>query len=113
MRKVILIFILLIFSGVVYSQQDGGLGPKEKPISAQLKVKKQIRRENREKRRQERAERKAVKKHHKRIQTKTVRKRMKESRATATRNNLGKREFFLKRWFRKKGRAKSSKSKKD
>lgn len=58
--------------------------------------------EKREKRRQERAERRAVKKYHKRIQTKEVRKRMRSSRKTALRNHDHKREFFLKRWFQKR-----------
>jgi hypothetical protein len=38
---------------------------------------------------------------------------MKESRGTATRNNLNKKEFFMKRWFAKKGRAKVKTKKKD
>lgn len=60
--------------------------------------------EKRELRRKERAEKKAIKAYHKRLQTKTVRKRMKSSRRKATRYNNNEREFFLKRWFKKKGR---------
>ena len=113
MARLIICLFMLLFSNAAFSQQGGGVGPKEKSLSNQMKVKKQIRREDREKRRAERAERRAVKKHHKRIQTKKVRKRMKESRATATRNNLNKKEFFVKRWFKKKGRSKPKAVKKD
>lgn len=60
-----------------------------------------MKREAREKRKMERAEKKAIKKYHKRLQTKQVRKRMKSSRKNATRYNNNEREFFVKRWFKK------------
>ncbi|PBQ33125.1 hypothetical protein CNR22_15500 [Sphingobacteriaceae bacterium] len=61
-----------------------------------------MRREAREKRKIARAEKKAIKKYHKRLQTKSVRKRMKNSRKSAMRHNDNKREFFMKRWFKKR-----------
>jgi hypothetical protein len=100
-KKIIFILLLFTFS-LPYYGQDKGTGPKEKSIASQRKLKKLERREAREKRKKERAERKAVKAYHKRLQTKTVRKRMKHSKKRATLNNENKREFFLKRWFKKK-----------
>jgi hypothetical protein len=103
MKKLIVLF-LLIATGLA-AQQNAGTGPKENSVKRDMQLRKQQRREARAKRKAEKAERKAVKKHHKRIQTKKVRKRMKESRKTAVRNNDNRREFFIKRWFRrKKGR---------
>lgn len=99
----ILIFVLQL-SVLDLGAQDKGTGPREKTFKQEIKSDRQMRREKREKRKLERAERKAVKQHHKRIQTKKVRKRMKESRKTAVRHNENRREFFLKRWFRKKKR---------
>jgi hypothetical protein len=100
-KRLLILFFVTGFLFPVFSQSTG---PKEKSFKQELKSNKQMRREAREKRRLERAERKAVKKHHKRIQTKKVRKQMRESRKTAIRNNENKREFFLKRWFKRKKR---------
>jgi hypothetical protein len=80
--------------------QEKGTGPREKTIKMELKSSRQVRFEKREQRRKERAEKKAIKAYHKRLQTKKVRKRMKESRKAAVRYNDNKREFFLKRWFK-------------
>jgi len=98
-RKLIFLFLLSCAPVVLPAQDNKGTGPKQNSIGKELSIKKQQRRESREKRKLERAERKAVKKHHKRIQTKKVQKRMKTSRSKAQRNNEHKREFFLKRWF--------------
>ncbi len=111
--KGLILFCLLSFS--VHAQQkkspQNKSGPAEKSFKEELKSDKQLRIEKREKRRKERAERKAVKQYHKRIQTKSVRKRMKSSRKTAIRNHDNKREPFLKRYFKKKGRVKRSSKK--
>jgi hypothetical protein len=98
--------VLWIFMAVImpFNAQERGTGPKEKSFKQELKTNKQVRKEARAKRKLEKAEKKAVKKHHKRIQTKKVRKRMKSSKNTAIRNNENKREFFMKRWFKKKKR---------
>lgn len=81
--------------------QENGSGPKERTLKQEFESNKRFRREKREKRKLEKAERKAIKKHHKRIQTKKVLKRMKDSRKKSRRINNNEREFFLKRWFRK------------
>lgn len=81
--------------------QEKSQGPKEKTIKQELKSNKKIRQEKREKRKKEKAEKKAIKKHHKRIQTKKVRKRMGASKNKAKRNNENTREFFVKRWLNK------------
>jgi hypothetical protein len=61
----------------------------------------------------EKEERRFVEKHHKRIQSKEVRKRMKSSRRTAMRNHDNKREFFVKRWFQRKNNGRTKVHKKD
>jgi hypothetical protein len=99
----ILLFHLCI--ALQAQEKNAGTGPAPKSFASERKLRKEERREAREKRRQERAERKAVKEYHKRLQTKTVLKRMKQSKNKARRNNEHKREFFLKRWFQKKKKA--------
>lgn len=98
-----LIFFIVI-STTSYSSfaQEKGTGPKEKSIASQRKINKELRKEAREKRRKERAERKAIKAYHKRLQTKKVRKRMKQSKHSATLHNENRREPFYKRIFKKK-----------
>jgi len=97
--------LILIFSFTLalnlFSQQKKS-GPKEKTFKQELKTNKQLRKEAREKRKLERAEKKAIKKHHKRIQTKAVRKRMKSSKKKTTRYNDNKKEFFISRWYKNK-----------
>ena len=103
------IVLLLIFAmPFIAVAQDGG---GDKPASAKSADKKPLSRraqrsEDRKKwkeyRKKRKIERKAVKEHHKRIQTKETRKRMKKDRKKAQANNEHKREFFLKRWFKKK-----------
>lgn len=113
MRRILAFISALLLTLMLPAQDQSGLGPKEKSVKSEMRLRKQIRKEDREKRAQERAERKAVKKHHKRIQTKAVRKRMKKSRATAARNHDNRREFFLKRWFKKKHNGRLKPVKKD
>lgn len=100
--KITLLIILLL--PAYFPAQEKGTGPREKTIKMELKSNRQMRAEKREQRRKEKAERKAIKAYHKRLQTKQVRKRMKNSRKKAVRNNENKREFFIRRWFRKKHR---------
>lgn len=85
-----------------YSLAQQKSGPKEKTFKQELKSNRQLHREARAKRKLEKAERKAVKKHHKRIQTKAVRKRMNSSIKKTNRYNNNKREFFLTRWYKNK-----------
>jgi hypothetical protein len=65
-------------------------------------IRKAEKKEAKERRKLEKAERKAIKAYHKRLQTKTVRKRMKRSRKRAIMNNTNKREPWIKRVFKKK-----------
>jgi hypothetical protein len=103
LKKLFVLILLLIFSSA-YEAQNKGTGPGEPSAREEIRIRKQRKHEAREKRKLEKAERKKVKAHHKRIQTKTVQKRMKKSKKTAIRNNDNKREFFMKRWFRKKNK---------
>lgn len=100
--RLMLLGILVSFTqtGALLSQERGS-GPPEKSLRQEIKSNKRIRQEKRDKRKLEKAEQKAIKKHHKRIQTKKVRKRMKASRKKSKRINNNEREFFLTRWFRK------------
>ncbi len=93
----VLVFAASINNGSLSAQS----GPPEKSFKQELKSNKRIRQERREKRKLEKAEAKAIKKHHKRIQSKSVLKRMKSSKKASKRYNDNKREFFLKRWFKK------------
>ena len=102
-KKIITLLLFIAFNFSIYSQEKG-TGPREKSIKMELKSNRKIRFEKREQRRKERAERKAVKAYHKRLQTKTVRKRMKQSRKSSLRYNDHKREFIIVRWFKKKRR---------
>ncbi len=104
------IFFLLIFSFSIPAQKSNDLKtpPKNKDAKEAEKSKREIRKEERkewkERRKLEKEEQKMIKAYHKRIQTKTVLKRMKKSKQKAQMNNENKREFFLKRWFSKKKR---------
>ena len=103
LKKIVYILLLLNFAVPFYGQDKStGTGPKEKSIKSQRKIRKEDRREAREKRRKEKAEKKAIKAHHKRLQTKQVRKRMKKSKNKATFNNEKRKPSFFKRLFKKK-----------
>ncbi len=99
----LLVISWLCFNSSITAQtESSGAGPKKPSIASERKKRKASRKEAKEQRRKERAERKAIKAYHKRLQTKTVRKRMKRNRSKSQRINDNKREFFLKRWFAKK-----------
>ena len=101
-EKYIYFKFFFVFLFLLGSQEKAKVsGPREKTYKEELRSNKKIRAERKEKKRKERAEKKAVKKHHKRIQTKKVRKRMRESRKLANRHNENKSEFFIKKWFKK------------
>lgn len=97
-----ILLVLLLGMSFAFFAQEKGTGPKERSFKSERKLRKEDRREAKEKRLKEKAERKAVEKHHKRLQTKTVQKRMKAGKRRARLNNENKREFFLRRWFQKK-----------
>jgi hypothetical protein len=112
LRRICLV-ALSVVTLATQAQDNKGTGPPEKSIKSEIGVRKQQRREARERRKLEREERKAIKKHHKRIQTKKVQKRMKESRGKAIRNNEHRREPFYKRWFKRKHKSKPVKKRDD
>lgn len=116
MFKIIFIFISALFiSFPCLSQEGGGKAdvPKhEKSFKSKRKLAKADRKAAREKRKEEKAEQKKIREHHKRIQTKEVRKRMKRSKGKAIRNNTHQREPFFQRLFQKK-RGKASKRAKE
>jgi hypothetical protein len=98
-----LFLLIFLFSIDSFSQnQPEGKAPTKQAEQKKRAIRKADRKEARERRRLEKQERKAIKAHHKRLQTKDVRKRMKKSRKKATMNNTGKREPWIKRVFKKK-----------
>jgi hypothetical protein len=111
MQRYILL-ICFIFFGLLtpaLAQEGGapqgtsGTENKSTPLSKSAKRKK-AKKEWKEHRKLEMEEKKAIKEHHKRIQTKETRKKMKQSKRKSIRVNEHKREFFLKRWFKRKKR---------
>jgi hypothetical protein len=54
-----------------------------------------------EQRKMQRLEERKIKQHHKRIQTSSTRKAMKQHRNQADQYNSGKRKFFIWRWFQR------------
>ena len=103
--RIVVIFILAFFLKNVCIAQDskGGDPPKhEKSIKSKRKLRKADKKKWKEERRNKRAEEKKIRNHHKRIQTKSVRKRMKGNKGKAIRNNANQREPFFKLLFQKK-----------
>jgi hypothetical protein len=105
-RLLMLLLFLFPFWLAAQSSGEGGSPPSgekksESPISRRAQ-RKADRKKWKEFRKKRKAERKAVKQHHKRIQDKQTLKRMKNVRKTSIRSHEHRREFFLKRWFKKK-----------
>jgi len=98
--KYLLTLLLFCFTISVFSQDKPPANKKAE--ASKREIRKRERKEYKERKRKEKQERKAIKAHHKRLQTKAVRKRMKRSKKRATLHNENRREFFLKRWFKKK-----------
>src|SRR6202008_2260157 len=100
--RLILFLSLFCFASIASVAQEGGGPPKkDQSIKSKRKQYKEDKRKWKEERRKKRAEEKMVRDHHKRIQTKEVRKRMKRSKAKALRNHDNKREPFFQRVFSK------------
>ena len=103
--RIVVIFILAFFlkNACIAQDSKGGDPPKhEKSIKSKRKLRKADKKKWKEERRNKRAEEKKIRNHHKRIQTKSVRKRMKGNKGKAIRNNANQREPFFKRLFQKK-----------
>ena len=110
MKLTVLISLLIFFAVGTNSSltaQEGGGGKPNTPATTwkgKRKQRKADRKEWKQARKDKRAEEKKITAHHKRIQTKEVRKRMKRSKVKATRNHDHQREPFFQRLFKKKGK---------
>lgn len=104
LRQVICFFLLFIFSPLSISAQDSGNSEQTQKVPKNRAQRKLAKQKWKEERAKKRDDKKMVKEHHKRLQTKKVNKRMKKNKKKSERVNENKREFFLKRWFRKKHR---------
>jgi hypothetical protein len=113
MKKRIVLLLSFFLLVTAKAQEKPGLGPKEKSVRSEMRSRKMARKEDREKRKLEKEEKKAIAKHHKRIQTKAVRKRMKTSQRKAQRHQDNKRDPFFQRMFQKKNSKKARSHKKD
>ena len=93
-------FVILCFLSINgYSQESGGPPKKEQSIKSKRKLRKADKKKWKEERSAQRAEEKNRDAHHKRVQTKAVYKRMKQSRAKSNSIRENKRDPFYKRWF--------------
>ena len=115
MKKIILLLVFLgfIFPLDIVSQNEGGPPKANTTIKSKRKKRKEDKRRWKEERRNKRAEEKKIRDHHKRIQTKEVRKRMKRSKGVAQRNRDNQREPFFQRLFKNKKRGKAGKAPKE
>lgn len=93
-----LIFLLICLAPLMSTAQEQK--PKEKGAPASSRAqRKKAKAKWKEERKLERDQKKAVKDHHKRLQTKETRKRMKAERKKGDKLRGNKREFFLiRRW---------------
>ena len=110
--KIILLTICLTLNYSI-SAQDAPSKPdvpkKDQSIKSKRKQRKADKKEWKEERKLKKAEEKKIRDHHKRIQTKEVRKRMKRSKKTALRNHDHKKKPFFERIFSKEGKGRHSK----
>jgi len=105
-KKSLFFILVMIFTGAtdVYAQDggnaEGGSGTEQQPTgkAARRKAKKEWKKQ----RKQDMQDAKSKKEYNEKYNTKKTRKRMKKAEKKAKRNNEHKREFFLKRWFKKR-----------
>ncbi|MBL0102497.1 MAG: hypothetical protein IPP51_01200 [Bacteroidetes bacterium] len=99
--KALGIAILLSAPAVVHGQDVDARSPKPQVSSG-----KQAEAEKKKAKKAKQIEKSVekAKKQHMKLQTKNTRKMMRKSRRSSGRWDQGKREFFLKRWFKKKHR---------
>lgn len=95
-RKLILLLICLAPLMTVAQEQK----PAEKGPATTRAQRKKLKKKWKEDRRMERDEKKAIKEHHKRIQTKETRKRMKEERKKGDKLRANKKEPWIVRKFK-------------
>jgi hypothetical protein len=94
-----LILLLVCFLPLAGLAQDAAK-EKQKAPSTSRAQRKAAKKKWKEQRRADIDQKKAVKQHHKRLQTKETRKRMKQEKRRSDKLRGNKREFFLVRWFR-------------
>jgi hypothetical protein len=105
-KKGLIFILVLLFAGVteIYAQDggnaEGGATTGQEPTgkAARRKAKKEWKKQ----RKTDMQDAKAKKEYNEKYNTKKTRKRMKKAEKQAKRNNEHKREFFLKRWFKKR-----------
>jgi hypothetical protein len=97
--RYVIIFILTCLPGVIHSQDIDARSPKSAPSTKQQKIaeKKKVKRQKQEVKAIEKG-----KKQHLKLQSKNTKKMMRKSKHKSKRWNEDRKEFFLKRWFRKK-----------
>jgi len=101
----LLCFVFFIVAGSVLAQENAAPADQSKSTPEGKRAKrKKAKKEWKEHRKAEKDGKKAIKEHHKKIQSKDTQKRMKQSKKKSARINANKREFFLKRWFKRKKR---------
>ena len=95
--KLIIVLLLAFLPSYTFSQTAEKKEGQPKSSNAQ---KREARKKWVLQRKIERDEKKKIKQHDKHLQTKKTLRRMKKDKKKAQRNNEGKREFFIKRWFK-------------
>jgi hypothetical protein len=98
-RKLILLLICLVPLTAIAQEPKQGTEKAQSPSTTRAQRKK-LKKKWKEDRRIERAEKKAVKDHHKRIQSKETRKRMKQERKKGDKLRANKREPWIVRKFK-------------
>jgi len=98
-RKIILVLIIIAPISVIAQEQKS---EKDKAPASTHAQRKAAKKKWKEQRKIEMEDKKAVKKHHKRIQTKETRKKMREEKHKGDKMRANKKEFFLIRWFKYK-----------
>lgn len=96
-RKIILSFILMM--PLVVVAQDAQPKTEQSPATSRAKRKK-AKQKWKEDRKMEMEQKKAIKEHHKRLQTKETRKRMKREKRKAEKLRANKKESRIVRWFK-------------
>lgn len=94
--KFIFLFFVFLMPASIIAQD----APKDKAPATSRVQRKAAKKKWKEQRKLEMDQKKAVKQHHKRIQTKETRKRMRKEKKKSDKMRANKREFFLVRWFK-------------
>lgn len=97
-KCILLLFIITPF--FVFSQEQKT--DKDKAPASTHAQRKAAKQKWKEQRKIEMEEKKAIKEHHKRIQTKETRKRMRREKHKGDKMRANKKEFFIVRWFKYK-----------